>query len=282
MVWTVLMVWTTLNHRVAIKPLFLTMRFAVLLPLLLVTDLLAQNGSDPAGRQDIKVCWNGTRVDFVRIDDRRAPIAPGTCVTMKLMAGKPLRISVQQGSKATASDSLLLIAPETGELRLSWKDSTQPSAGLAWSYESHTQRRERFARQSRDSAERVAAAAVEAARLAKEKQEAKELALRNLIVQLNGRKLKVYDKDLGPLDWPAAVEACQRLGNGWRLPTEPELRAIQVQLHREGAGSFSETWYWTATEDGPERAWIMHMAAGNVNRNPRNHSMLVRPVRDIR
>jgi hypothetical protein len=56
----------------------------------------------------------------------------------------------------------------------------------------------------------------------------------------------------------------------------------EAASRRRIAVKYLEVAQIAATEDGPERAWIMHMTAGNVNRNPRNHSMLVRPVRDLR
>ena len=258
------------------------MRFPAIIACLFIPSLYAQTGNtDGVIRCAVQVCWNGPKVDFVRIEDRRAPILPGNCVTMQLKAQMPLRIAVQQAGKTYIADSMPVISPEGGVLQIAAKDSLQLSAGITFSYESPAQKRERLARAARDSAERAAAANHEAARLAKEKQDARNYALQNLIVDVNGRKIRVSDKETGPLDWPAAVEACQRMGGGWRLPTETELRAIHQQLHKQGAGHFTETWYWTASEDGPTRAWILHMGFGNSNRNPKDHSLRLRAVRDM-
>jgi hypothetical protein len=221
-------------------------------------------------------------VDFVRIDDRRAPIPAGTCVPMRLKVNTPLRIAVQTGGRLQHTcDSVLFLMPEGGELRLRFRDSSSAASGIVYQYETPSEQRARLAKAAQDSAARVAAAAEAAAKAEQERHEAKIQALRNLIVAVNGRRLKVYEKDLGPLDWQGAVEACRFMGNGWRLPNEAELRAVQKQLHQEGAGGFTETWYWTDKEESSGIAWAMHLRAGNSVRNPKDYQLKVRPVRDF-
>jgi len=272
------------------------MRLFILLGLSLAATLQAQpvvnprpsggvqgkpGGNQSPERVEVKVSWSGRPVDFVRIDDRRAPISAGTCVPMKLKVHMPLRISVQQGTVAYACDSVLVLKPEGGELRLRFKDSNAAASGITYSYETPSEKKARLARAALDSAALVAAAAEAAAKAEQERHEAKIQALRNLIVAVNGRRLKVYEKDLGPLDWQGAVEACRFMGNGWRLPNEAELRAVQKQLHQEGAGGFTETWYWTDKEESSGIAWAMHMSSGNTIRNPKDYQLKVRPVRDL-
>ncbi len=233
-------------------------------------------------RVEVKVCWSGTTVDFVRIDDRRAPIPAGACVPMKLRVNTPLRITVQTGGRLLHNcDSLLFLKPEGGELRLHFKDSSHAASGIAYHYETPSEQWARLAKAAQDSAARVAAAAEAAAKAEQQRQELKQQNLRNLIVTVNGRRLKVYEKDLGPMDWQGAVETCRFLGNGWRLPNESELKAIQKQLFLEGAGSFAETWYWTGQEESSNIAWAMHLRAGNSVRNPKDYQLKVRPVRDL-
>ncbi|MBU6324495.1 MAG: DUF1566 domain-containing protein [Bacteroidetes bacterium] len=244
-----------------------------------------QSPSGPIGqnpeRVEVKVCWSGRPVDYVRIDDRRAPIPAGTCVTMKLKVNVPLRISVQLGTAAYTCDSVLFLRPEGGELRLRFRDSSDASSGITYAYETPSEKKARLAKVALDSAARVAAAAEAAAKAEQARQEAKNRDLRNLIVTVNGRKLKVYEKDLSPTDWQGAVETCRFMGNGWRLPNEAELRAVQKQLHQEGAGGFAETWYWTDKEESTGIAWAMHMKSGNTLRNPKDYRLNVRPVRDL-
>ncbi|MEY3984518.1 MAG: hypothetical protein RL160_2077 [Bacteroidota bacterium] len=239
----------------------------------------------PAGsveRVEVKVCWSGPTVDFVRIDDRRAPIPAGACVPMKLKVNTPLRIAVQTGgSKMHICDSSPVLKPEGGVLRLRFRDSSNAASGIVYQYETPSEQRARLAKAAQDSSARVAAAAEAAAKAEQQRQELKQQNLRNLIVTVNGRRLKVYEKDLGPMDWQGAVETCRFMGNGWRLPNEEELRAIQKQLFLEGAGSFTETWYWMDKEEGTGIAWAMHLRAGNSVRNPKDYQFKVRPVRDL-
>lgn len=233
-------------------------------------------------RVEVKVCWSGRPVDFVRIDDRRAPIPAGTCVLMKLKVNTPLRIAVQtDGSKMYICDSVLFLMPEAGELQLRFRDSSISGSGIAFHYETVSESKARQAKATQDSAARVAAAAEAASKAEQQRQELKQQNLRNLIIAVNGRRLKVYEKDLGPTNWQGALETCRFLGNGWRLPNEVELKAIQKQLFLEGAGSFSETWYWTDKEESSNIAWAMHLRAGNSVRNPKDYQFKVRPVRDL-
>lgn len=56
----------------------------------------------------------------------------------------------------------------------------------------------------------------------------------------------VMVKDLGVLPWGEAINACNALGTGWRLPTEEELRAIFA--NHDKIGLFVSSSYWSSTE----------------------------------
>ncbi len=49
--------------------------------------------------------------------------------------------------------------------------------------------------------------------------------------------------------WYEARQACEQLGNGWRLPTKFELKAMYTQLHLNGKGNFRDGYcYWRSSE----------------------------------
>lgn len=106
-------------------------------------------------------------------------------------------------------------------------------------------------------------------------------------------------------DWDLALSVCPRLGAGWRLPTNEEWRALATAyggLYEEsevrgraayaalvegGASGFDvlagggrthlgeyarggdHGFFWTATESGPEMAWLYNLGrnAGFINRH---------------
>jgi hypothetical protein len=68
-----------------------------------------------------------------------------------------------------------------------------------------------------------------------------------LFIDFNGRKLEVYNKDLGIMNWYTAMYKCQQLGDGWRLPNKEELRQIYYQLYKNNKGSFKPEIYWSST-----------------------------------
>ncbi len=83
---------------------------------------------------------------------------------------------------------------------------------------------------------------------------------------LTGEKLHVAIKDfLAEKNWKEAVEACEKLGNGWRLPTIEELEAMYEQLHLKEKGNLKPAYYWSITEYGDENAWIFDFYHGNPN-----------------
>ena len=57
--------------------------------------------------------------------------------------------------------------------------------------------------------------------------------------------LEVMETDLGELNWYAATEACEKLGDGWRLPTSEELQYIYA--NRDVIGGFLKGIYWSSS-----------------------------------
>ena len=65
------------------------------------------------------------------------------------------------------------------------------------------------------------------------------------------KKILVAENGLDTrMNWENANYACSKLGNGWRLPTQDELKAMYEQLHQNGKGSFQTAFYWSSIEIG--------------------------------
>jgi hypothetical protein len=81
---------------------------------------------------------------------------------------------------------------------------------------------------------------------------------------LTGAKLQVANKDFSDqMTWNKAIDACEKLGSGWRLPTIEELEAIYEQLHNKGQGNFKESDYWSSAEMGNLNAKTFSFSSGN-------------------
>ena len=84
------------------------------------------------------------------------------------------------------------------------------------------------------------------------------------------------------MKWEEAINACESLGNGWRLPTKEELNILY--LYKERIGGFSRYFYWSSSEfvtksDGIV-AWIQDFVDGAQSRFPKNkENWAVRAVR---
>ena len=73
-------------------------------------------------------------------------------------------------------------------------------------------------------------------------------------IPFEGKSLEVLLSDLpGTMNLKQAIEACGKLGEGWRLPTTDELEVLYKNLHLKGKGKFSkDEYYWSSshTPDG--------------------------------
>ena len=62
--------------------------------------------------------------------------------------------------------------------------------------------------------------------------------------------LEVMSEDLGRMEWYDAKEACEKLGDGWRLPTKDELNILYE--NKDKIGGFVDFAYSSCTEEFPE------------------------------
>jgi len=82
-----------------------------------------------------------------------------------------------------------------------------------------------------------------------------------------GETMQVAKEDFpNEMNWYNAMSACQNLGNGWRLPSIDELKAMYEQLHTKGKGNFrTNVWYWSSSEDDASIAWYFYFGDGKAN-----------------
>ncbi len=56
------------------------------------------------------------------------------------------------------------------------------------------------------------------------------------------------------LNWHEATSVCDKLGNGWKLPTISELETIYKQFFKNGKHDLKEGTYWSSNEENEEIA----------------------------
>lgn len=91
---------------------------------------------------------------------------------------------------------------------------------------------------------------------------------------------EVYPNDLGQMTWDDAMNACDGLGDGWRLPTRLEL--LLMHINQDGLGGFANNYYWSSTENGNFGAWKQGFLNGFQNNPSKSNGNYVRAVRTIK
>jgi len=99
---------------------------------------------------------------------------------------------------------------------------------------------------------------------------------------LNGiESFEVYPSDLkGQYNWEDAKSACDKLGEGWRLPTKPELN--DMYQRRDEIGGFIDNYYWSSTEDVNRYVMFQDFDGGRELNVNKNGTYYVRPVRNTK
>ena len=82
---------------------------------------------------------------------------------------------------------------------------------------------------------------------------------------------------LGFMNWYEAVEACKKLGKGWRFPTKDELNFLYE--NKEKIGGFATGYYWSSTENDNFNAWVQGFNSGTQFVNVKNFTYYVRAIR---
>ena len=101
-----------------------------------------------------------------------------------------------------------------------------------------------------------------------------------IIHPLTGEKLQVANNDFKQSEnWFKALEACEKLGSGWRLPSIEELQVMYEVLHKKGKGNFKEdNRYWSSSED-VDNAWVIYFNDGFTGYEDKLYTSYVRAVR---
>ncbi len=104
-------------------------------------------------------------------------------------------------------------------------------------------------------------------------------------VYSEGKRVEVYDKDLGQMSYNEAVQKCKNLGDGWRLPNAHELFSMVIQLKDKGKGNFYPGVYWSIEKYRESWYWSVDFGSRDNNSYCQffevNSKFLVRPVRTM-
>ena len=93
-------------------------------------------------------------------------------------------------------------------------------------------------------------------------------------------EFEVYHESLRTkYNFEGAVEACKRLGEGWRLPTRAEL--LLMHENKDEIKGFASDNYWSSTEAGNYYAWGQYFLSGNQYFSYKSNFYYVRAVRNI-
>ena len=68
-----------------------------------------------------------------------------------------------------------------------------------------------------------------------------------LVISVKGQKLEIYTVDLELITFDEARKTYEKLGAGWRIPTNTELEEMYYQLHKNGKGNFKSEDYWSSS-----------------------------------
>jgi hypothetical protein len=87
------------------------------------------------------------------------------------------------------------------------------------------------------------------------------------IIELSGTKdkIEIDSKSISKeMNWDEAKKACEKLGKGWRLPTNKELYDIYFasQIMGEKIGDFIVGDYWSSTEKSKYFACSIEFESG--------------------
>jgi len=95
--------------------------------------------------------------------------------------------------------------------------------------------------------------------------------------------LKIGNLEIAPNDFPSdmnwqdAKNACEKLGNGWRLPSKDELNILYK--NKDKIGGFASYDYWSSTEFDNGFAWYRNFDDGSQSFYNKYDTGYVRAIR---
>ena len=102
-------------------------------------------------------------------------------------------------------------------------------------------------------------------------------SLNNSTIKLLNIEIAQYDLPEG-MSWFEAIEFCNNLGDGWRLPTNEELKMLYYNCDEIGEFKLSD--YWSSSEFNINRAYYVGFRAGDFGRTEKDYKFKVRIVRN--
>ena len=97
-----------------------------------------------------------------------------------------------------------------------------------------------------------------------------------------GRKLALASTDFPePLCWRDANIACQKLGQGWRLPTVRDFQFIWENIDNFSSYGFKESNYWTANKGSYDAYYTYTISIRQAGECNGSFPEWVRAVRDL-
>ena len=79
------------------------------------------------------------------------------------------------------------------------------------------------------------------------------------------------------MTWEDALDTCNKLGEGWRLPNLDELKTLYQ--NKDKIGGFAGNVYWSSTEYGDYSAWGQNFYVGGQYHPNKVNTVYVRAIR---
>jgi hypothetical protein len=82
------------------------------------------------------------------------------------------------------------------------------------------------------------------------------------------------------LNWDDAMAYCEKIDNGWKLPSRKEFYIIYKELHLKNVCPIQSDWYWTRERDG-YRHFDEDAFCFQINQRDKAHKKLPHSHRDL-
>jgi len=98
-----------------------------------------------------------------------------------------------------------------------------------------------------------------------------------------GTPVKIENLEVAQYDfpekmtWEGALDACNKLGEGWRVPNRDELNTLYQ--NKDKIGGFADYYYWSSSEAGDNVAWDQDFDDGDQGYYYKSKAGYVRAIR---